>query len=154
MAPVPDTIEPIRGWRAWSVPEDVPQLYGQPFQLRSAGGFVWPSYAPAIAECGTCAEIPGLKCRCGLYSANSLDHLFSMGYHNYGGGIYSIVGELACWGRVVECPTGWRAEKAYPVKFYVPYEAWRYIKPLDHSYGVPIELKNILRGDRYGYRKA
>lgn len=148
---VPDLTDAVEGWRAWGVPRTMPR-YGVPPKLYSVtyGNYYW---APRKAMVATCSyrcdaeDVPGEQCSCGFYSAKTLEHLMSMGYHQYdaeANGYYHVVGQVANWGKVIEGSQGWRAQKAYPKKLYVPFEAWPLAKPLSKAYGVPVELKNVL----------
>jgi hypothetical protein len=92
--------------------------------------------------------VPVENCGCGFYSAKSLEHLFSMHYRYYdveANGVFVIVGKVANWGKVIEGDLGWRAQKAYPLEFLVPFEAWKFAKKLKEAYGVPVRLKNFLK---------
>jgi len=55
------------------------------------------------------ADLPSLKCTCGLYAAKNIEHIEKCGYGKFG-----VRGEVYLWGRVVEHERGWRAEFAYP----------------------------------------
>ncbi len=57
---------------------------------------------------------------------------------------WPVIGEVALWGRVVECTGGWRASLAYPKRLYVAVmgdrrarSAPRVAKHLER-YGVPV----------------
>lgn len=150
----PDVIGTVEGWRAWRVLREPPP-YGTAPRLESASyNYYWAPRVKARAECSSCADadptspthVPGAHCTCGFYSAKSLDHLRSMGYHSYDpeSGMVCVVGQLANWGKVIEGSQGWRAEFAYPAVVYVPFEAWRLAKPLAKAYGVPVKLLNLL----------
>ena len=70
-----------------------------------------------------------------------------MSYHAYDaehGGLFHVVGSVKLWGKIVEGSQGWRAQKAYPERLWVPYEAWHLAPSLRDLYGVPVELKNFL----------
>jgi hypothetical protein len=56
-----------------------------------------------------------------------------------------VLGQVANWGKVIEGTQGWRAELAYPVKLWVPFEAWKIAQALEAGYGVPVGLKNYLK---------
>lgn len=147
---VPDVIGAVEGWRAWGVPVSTPfgatpRLYSVTFKE-----YFW---VPRRVSEATCPKkdhpsgVPDPGCTCGFYSAKTLDHLMSMRYHAYDAerkGMFHVVGKLANWGKVVEATAGWRSQFAYPVKLYVPFEAWRLAKPLSETYGVPVELANVL----------
>ena len=143
----PDLIGTVEGWRAWNV-NPTPPPFGNPPKLFSATwDYYWSPRIKARADChkrGGQDHVPGEGCTCGFYSAKTLTHLRSMGYHVYDEGSMTVVGRLANWGKVIEGNQGWRSEFAYPVKLYVPFEGWRLAKPLSKAYGVPVELLNLL----------
>ena len=146
---VPDLMGTVEGWRAWGVPAELPD-YGVPPKLYSVSHvrYFWVPRRVSLAECRTCGpDVPGDHCACGFYSAKTLAHLMSMGYHRYdaeASGMFHVVGRVANWGKVKDATQGWRAAKSYPVHLYVPFEAWRLSKPLEEAYGVPVSLKNTL----------
>jgi rhodanese-related sulfurtransferase len=155
----PDVVGTVEGWRAWRVKLEAPR-FGTVPKLQSASyNYWWTPRVKARAECRKCRNpdpvahdhVPGTHCTCGFYSAKTLDHLRSMGYHAYdeNGGYTSVVGQLANWGRVIEGSQGWRAEFAYPAVMFVPFEAWRLRKPLMRAYGVPVKLLNLLDDSKY-----
>jgi hypothetical protein len=147
----PDLAQAVEGWRAWATDLEPPP-YGVTPKLHSATwDYVWTPRVKARAHCGKGCEdsefgLPGETCSCGFYSAKTLEHLRSMGYSRYNenSGTITVVGQLACWGKVIEGSQGWRSEFAYPVKLYVPYEAHRLAKPLREGYGVPVKMLNLL----------
>lgn len=151
---IPDLAEAVEGWRAWGVPVE-PPLYGQLPKLYSVSHieYFWVPQREMIAECtkeNPCPvdDLPGEKCGCGFYSAKTLEHLMSMGYHQYDAemrGMFHVVGRVANWGKVIPATQGWRAQKSYPVELFVPFEAHRLVKGLKEAYRVPVRLKNILR---------
>jgi hypothetical protein len=146
----PDILGTVEGWRAWGVPKELP-AFGVAPKLYSVthARFFWSPRKAALADCRHCGDdVPGEHCSCGFYSAKSYEHLMSMGYHHYdaeNGGYFHVVGKVANWGKVIEASQGWRAAKSYPVHLYVPYEAWHLAGPLRDAYGVPVNLKNILK---------
>ena len=147
---VPDLNEAVEGWRAWNIDRELPK-FGVPPKLRSAtfGGYYWTPKRAALAECEYGCEkieIPGETCGCGFYSAKTLEHLMSMGYPTYDteGDSICVIGQIACWGKVIEGSQGWRSSKAYPIRLWVPYEAAHLAKPLRESYGCKVGLKNFI----------
>jgi hypothetical protein len=150
----PDVIGTVEGWRAWRVNLEPPRFGTVPKLLSATYNYWWTPRVKARAECAKCTDpdpksdrhVPGTHCTCGFYSAKSLTHLRSMGYHSYSQGSQhtSVVGQLANWGRVIEGSQGWRAEFAYPAVMFIPFEAWRLRKPLMRAYGVPVKLLNLL----------
>lgn len=151
----PDLIGTVEGWRAWGVPVKLPR-YGTSVKLYSVTyrEYFWKPRQTMEAKCqGNPLEcikggrVPGESCSCGFYSAKTLHHLMSMNYHLYDAeekGYFHVVGQVANWGKVIEGTQGWRAQKSYPVKLFLPFEASHLAKPLADSYGVPVSLKNIL----------
>lgn len=144
----PDLLGTCEGWRAWTVDREPPPFETAPKLFSATYHYYWTPRVKARAECalGHDDHVPGEMCVCGFYAAKTLDHLRSMGYSTYNeeGDTVSVVGQLALWGKVIEGTQGWRGEFAYPVKLYVPFEAYRLAKPLKKAYGVPVELLNLL----------
>jgi hypothetical protein len=141
---VPGTVE---GWRAWKIDLEPPP-FGLPPKIYSA---VWDYYwTPRKVSRAVCSKndghIPGEHCTCGFYSAKTLQQLKGMSYSMYDAstGQVRVIGRVANWGKVVEGSQGWRAEKAYPIQFFLPFEAHRLATPLTEAYGVPVKLMNIL----------
>jgi hypothetical protein len=177
---VPDSIEPVSGWRAWNLrmpsgyeipgmrkpwwadePEDGPIL----LESVTHNDTVWLPREEVVAKCSRGGRgrarvgkpltgrpsteshpVPSEDCTCGLYAARTLDHLLGMRYPQYDPdlGQYTVIGEVALWGGVVEGTQGWRAERAYPTVLYLPFLGWKYAKRLNDTYGVPVRLKNWL----------
>jgi hypothetical protein len=147
----------VEGWRAWNVPRELKPL--QPPRLRSATwDYEWVPFQRARASCDRCTSrdpsdtncTPGESCSCGFYTAKTLPHLRSMGYSSYveeGGDWVTIVGRVALWGKVIEGSQGWRAEFAYPIALYCPFECWKIARPFEQEYGVPVKLLNLLDPD-------
>jgi hypothetical protein len=140
------------GWRAWRVDRELPK-YGLPPKLYSASfPYHWRPKQKAEADCPGCGQpdgvgVPGEHCSCGFYSAKSLKHLLSMGYHQYtaDGPSFTVVGKIGCWGKIVEGTQGWRAQYAYPIELLVPYEAgFDFAKRLRDTYGCKVRLMNFL----------
>lgn len=154
---VPDAVGVCYGWRSWKVMHQglTPLLHAV-----TKSAHHWTPGAPMVATCELHGddpdhEVPEETCGCGLYSAKSLEHLYTMSYHEYGGGPdrptggardtgFTVVGRVSLWGKVIEGTQGWRAEAGYPDTLYLPYEAWRLREPLQRFYRVPVYLKNIL----------
>jgi hypothetical protein len=115
-ASAPDLIEPVAGWRLWSV-------------LRRRDGLclssvardaLWPAGQGLEARCRLHGHAaPQAGCACGIHALRRPGELFRCL-----GGLVSpptpyVVGRVALWGRVVECERGWRAEWAYPLSLAV-----------------------------------
>lgn len=168
---VPDSIEPVSGWRAWKLrvtPEDVhtdpasgdslvhrlleaermKTERKQPMLLKSVShSTVWHPRQEVVATCSKGDhDVPRESCTCGLYAARTLAHLMTMTYPKYNAdtGQFTVIGEVAMWGGLVEGTQGWRGERAYPTALYLPFEAWQYGAELADTYGVPVKLKRWL----------
>jgi len=147
----PDLSQAVEGWRAWQVPAKLPR-FGVPPKLWSVSHrYYWVPRQESVAECGRCKDMPGESHTCGFYSAKHLEHLQSMGYHQYDSertGVFIVIGQVANWGKVIEGSQGWRSQKSYPVRLWVPFEAHHLAVPLSEAYGVPVGLKNFLKPAR------
>jgi len=118
---VPDYISPVVGFRVWQ---------WDAAGLRSLNGEKWFPHLPLSAVCraDACgsisglskathnpAELPHFGCTCGVYAANTIEHLRQCGYKRFG-----VHGEVYLWGKVVEHERGWRAQFAYPKTLFLP----------------------------------
>jgi hypothetical protein len=108
---VPDSIEPMRGWRAWALARSAD---GRP-ELRPIiyAGERWPAGEPARAECPPHASsghhAPEADCSCGLYAVDGLDRLPAVT-----GRDVTVIGSVSMWGTLIEHESGLRAQFAYP----------------------------------------
>jgi len=112
-------VEPIIGWRRWSV-----EMFGN--ELRSNNGVRWTPYEKLTAEC---KKIPsffepttgckGVHCTCGIYAYKTPEEakFGENAPRNLGTGSTDCWGEVYLWGRVIEHEKGWRAQYAYPKSF-------------------------------------
>jgi hypothetical protein len=145
------------GWRAWRVKKELP-AYGLAPRLMSATyGYDWAPKRKAEADCQICADpdmggegVPGVECSCGFYSAKSLRHLMQMGYHLYTdideAKEFKIIGQVACWGKVVEGTQGWRSQYAYPTYLILPFEMGvEFGTRIRESFGCKVRLMNFLK---------
>ena len=132
-------------WRAWKIDRTLPSS-GEPV-LRGTGPerYIWLPKRAAVARCryGCGLDIPGESCSCGLYAATELSHLLAMGYPSYDDDDLCLIGQAACWGKVVEGSHGLRCARAYPTFLWVPHEASNLAKPLRDTYGCKVALKNL-----------
>jgi hypothetical protein len=143
----PDVVGVAEGWRAWDVNREPPPYGTAPKMYSATHSYYWAPRVKARAICLKAPDhVPGERCHCGFYSAKDLKHLRQMGYSLYdeNSDKVTIVGQLANWGKVIEGSQGWRSEYAYPMKLYIPFEAWRLARPLMRAYGVKAELLNLL----------
>ena len=105
----PLAIEPVIGWRTWSIEWNGDGVYlASPMQV-----YDWQPMQPNRARCRSHfgRQLPNLGCGCGFYAVSHLQRLpvavasgFSIG----------AVGSVAMWGRVVEHTAGYRGQLAYP----------------------------------------
>jgi hypothetical protein len=104
----------IVGWRAWRVVET-------PRGLRLASVLyddVWEPGREAVARCAH-HDAPAAGCMCGFHAAK--DRELALPYlvgRNDRGTVDRVLGLVALYGRVIEHEDGWRAEKAYPLRFW------------------------------------
>lgn len=108
--------------------------------LQSRNGYIWKPYEPLIAECtkrGVQHDPPVWECECGIYAYDRPDH----SHLKAQGGIW---GEIALYGDVLRCESGYRAEMAYPLSLFMTdpgTKAVRRLKDrLEKTYGVPVFL--------------
>ena len=141
------------GWRAWAVDRELPK-YGLPPKLESVThSYAWLPKRKSEAECARASShdgVPGEDCGCGFYSAKNLRHLMNMGYHQYtdidASKSFKVVGQIACWGKVIEATQGWRSQYAYPVYLMVPFEMGvEFGRALKDAYGCKVRLLNFLK---------
>lgn len=163
-----EQIGEVLGWRAWYI-HDRPE--GARLQsLYYTGAIedaVWEPGAVEVAHC--CVreghlspasveaatwpgampfemQVPVESCTCGFYAAASKEQLLDLGYPRYDqdGGAAKCIGQVAMAGKVIPGTQGWRAQKMWPHKLYLPYEFWGFKKGLESAYQVPVELARTL----------
>lgn len=103
---IPDLLEPIIGYRAWTV-----DATGK---LLSANSTEWEPRQVHHAECkksggGADHRAPDLRCTCGMYAAKEPEDM------QFSKGSMFVWGRSALWGRVIIHAKGYRAEYCYPV---------------------------------------
>lgn len=119
-AKAPDQIEPIYGWRAWTAKPDG-TLYATNQET------TWLPGHPTVAYCRVHADLftegldphtaPDQHCSCGLYAGKHVSQIM------YAAGKPFVWGEVALWGKVILCSSGYRAQFGYParnLKLYDP----------------------------------
>ena len=151
----PDYCEPILGWRAWHAVERHDDVYLVSLFHRVR----WPWLEPLVGSCHAWCPLwrrkrrrhssPDVDCECGIHAASlqtastyvttTPDRI--QWPHTTA---WPVIGEVALWGRVVECTAGWRGSLAYPKRLYVAVTgdrrartAPRVAKHLER-YGVPV----------------
>jgi hypothetical protein len=104
----PLAIDPVVGWRAWSVME-----HGGSYRLASLTRRAeWPPGEPFTAACDRHTEaVPSERCTCGVYAATDPRDLARLG--RIAG---AAVGEVSLWGSVVQHSRGVRGGRAYPAR--------------------------------------
>ena len=142
---IPDSIEPVVGYRAWLLVPSTLRLYSISHKV------LWEPGVEMVATCNRHDEPPVDSCSCGLYAAMDFNHLFEMGYTKKSGvfavqpGQIAIAGEIAMWGGVIPGTQGWRAQFGYPQRFLIPYSYWKLAQPIANEYSVPYRLFNLER---------
>ncbi len=133
MSTTPDRIEPVVGWRLWSlVPVESARATTRAWGLCSPFAPVeWQPRTPMRAVCSNCSGSPSRDCGCGLYALwtgpfvedvpaiRGSGRSFSPPFAS--GALVSrcVAGRVAGWGRVIEHTKGWRAGFAYPLSLAV-----------------------------------
>lgn len=142
---VPDVVGEIVGWRAWQVVGTMrlPRLMSvNAAHTVGHDDAIWPTRRWITARCprGCVEEIPNEMCTCGLYAAASREQLIQLRYGAYGANAVHAIGQVGFAGKVIPGSQGWRAERGRIISLIVPYEHWRYAKPLGEAYRVPVEV--------------
>jgi hypothetical protein len=104
----PLAIDPVVGWRAWSVVE-----HDGSYRLASLTRRAeWPPGEPFTAACDRHTEaVPSERCTCGVYAATDPRDLARLG--RIAG---AAVGEVSLWASVVQHSRGMRGGRAYPAR--------------------------------------
>ena len=122
-----ESIEPVVGWRAWTVTET-----GEGLRLGSVlHDLTWSTGQPLVAACRRDEDpfaepvgphpVPGTACSCGFHAArDAVDALSYARGRDEPGTVCRVLGEVALWGHVVVTEAGWRASHAYPARLYAP----------------------------------
>ena len=132
--PMPERIEPITAWRAWKAFND------NGWKLKAIGSTgTWEPKKAMEAVCNKNKQdhpAPGYGCECGIWSFNTLEDLVPVlaGYSEI-----KIIGQVAIWGRVIECEKGFRSSHAYPTELWILSEE-KSLEQLGYTYGVPVRI--------------
>lgn len=155
-ATTPDAIEPIKGYRIWSLDSstlDLKPLFRRVAGLWLAGGtattagcFITPGERRQLT--GLDREppeeghpVPHESCTCGFWAMHQRESL-GMYTHtlapfdNYG--LSFVTGEVEGWGRVVVGTKGWRSQYARPTCLYSTDENEYLLERVADKYAVPI----------------
>jgi hypothetical protein len=168
MSAAPDFAQPISGWRVWLVAE----IEGKARLVSVFYHVSWPVGRELVGECLSREPLlprllrrgepeghasPGERCACGIYAARELSAALGyLGIHGVHGTcevegwpvVHRILGRVLLWGRLVECEGGWRGQRAYPERLFVPERYWSgaAVERLDElalslaDYAIPIEI--------------
>jgi hypothetical protein len=132
----PDYLEPVVGWRVWSLQE----VGGRVRLASHISPSVWEPGRELVAECEvrrraplapwhtrpTGHAAPAERCTCGVHGVSRVGLLAT--YLPVANRPYSwmrpvvrqAIGRVALWGEVVEGARGWRAACAYPAELWLP----------------------------------
>ena len=133
--------EPIVGYRDFKV---VQGQHG--YSLQSRNGAIWPHRRKMVGLCNgnpfVDHNVPEPTCQCGIYAYDKPDDPAMRGSNA------TVWGEIAMWGEVLVCETGYRAEFAYPTALFLrkpfspnnkPTRALEALRDeLEDNYGVPV----------------
>jgi hypothetical protein len=142
---VPDSIQPVVGWRAWiaEVVTPSPANTSTVFLRSIAFESKWSPGTALHAACqdpyNQCERSPGRRCRCGIYALHSAKWVLeAVGRKRRP----LVLGRVLLWGSVVPGARGWRAEYAYPKDLFVVEDRARNPELLEglQAYGVPVQL--------------
>jgi hypothetical protein len=147
----PDVAGEIAGYRAWYLRArwqlDPPTLYSINGGRDWGEGQPWPHGAWMVADCRHADpddDAPHERHRgCGIHAARDREHLVDLGY-NEGDGLV-VIGEVALSGKVIPGELGWRAQRARPLRLWLPYDRWQLVRRLSAAYRVPVGLTNPLK---------
>jgi hypothetical protein len=130
MMDVSDTyIFPIFGYRGWVLRDGKLSSYAvdnfwipKKANVAQCGGYerakFWGRhnilYGPRLIPHANCAA-PVAECGCGFYAFKTLPFLVEWLEHRE---LDIVIGEVYLWGKIVDCEYGYRAQYAYPKRFY------------------------------------
>jgi len=155
----PDYLEPVHGWRLWSVVDAGGRSRLQSLVWGSVG---WPG-RELVATCEASPRdslrpwrrrmpghaAPESRCTCGVHAMERVRHLGT--YVPPAASrlvVQRAVGRVALWGSVIEGSRGWRAARAYPAEIWIPHADLRRqpVAELEDiavelaDYGVPVHI--------------
>ena len=154
----PDYAEPLLGWRVWRVARQ-----GRELRLVSAlHDEMWAPHDELDASCHRQDDplrargepppplhsAPARGCGCGIHAtrapAEAARYLLG---RDDAPVVHRVIGQVALWGTVVEGSAGWRAQRGYPARLWIPIRradsqpvAAEEVAAALVSYGVPVEL--------------
>jgi hypothetical protein len=156
----PDYIEPVVGWRIWTVAKrDGVARLSSPMYFEP-----WEPQAEFAAECNLRRRdpwrpwrvyrsnhlAPDDHCNCGVYGMREPDELAGFFQWTVAGPRvhYHVFGRVSLWGEVIEGTEGWRASRAYPAELWLPQMDYHVARGLGMDaardgladYGVPLHV--------------
>jgi hypothetical protein len=157
----PDGIEPVIGWRNWTV--NIHQirtrrLARSDLKLRSFNGEAWFPQRPFQAACMSWnrrtsrshGDAPQSSCSCGVYAFKEIDSLLpwwfltAPGFLPFMGPLenpadsMAVFGEVSLWGKIIVHEEGYRAQYAYPRRLWVDEGAAETLVQALPAYRVPV----------------
>ena len=146
----PDYVEPVHGWRLWSV---VPTGGRSRLQSLVCPSVWWPG-RELVASCEASPRdslrpwrrhppghtAPEPHCTCGVHAMARVRHLGT--YVPPAASrlvVQRAVGRVALWGDVVEGSRGWRAARGYPAELWLPHADLR-CQTVAELEGIALEL--------------
>jgi hypothetical protein len=121
--------EPIVAWRAWRVvqcaggfergPEGFVALKPGLRLQAWVNPYVWPTGAPAVANCTHGGPSLRSTCSCGIHAHKTREECLKQLANELQPGVFAAYGRVNLWGKWVEGEKGWRAEYAYPYDIYL-----------------------------------
>jgi len=135
--------EVITGWRAWQIVDFERRGNASETRIQALGThIVWEPYQPGVAVCTTSGahEAPWPDCRCGFWAFKDREYVERTLFDSYGGEKGKVIGQVALWGRVLECTLGYRGEYAYPQTFQFIEVDNKVAVGISELYGVPYSI--------------
>jgi hypothetical protein len=134
--------DPVTGYRDFDI-----KVVGDRIRLGSRNQAMWPPREAMRALCQDRPfadhDVPNEDCTCGIYAYDTPEVAM-----DHGGG--QIWGEIAMWGDVLICETGYRSEFAYPTALFVPDMRTKTVNwmrdTLERTYGCPVFLVDARQG--------
>jgi hypothetical protein len=135
----PDYARPFVGWKGLIAHPDG-SLWSPSFPTQ------WPAGEPLVAE-----NYETGKTGAGIYFLKTLEALLEHGYNWQEGDTEDVwvIAEVSLWGRVTVGAIGYKAERAYPKKIYVPGTRLRVGRLAADRYGCDLGLIDRFTGRRY-----
>ena len=134
------------GWRAWKIVDFERRGGVSESRLQALGTSpIWEPYQPNVAMCTTQGthEAPWPTCRCGFWAFHKRESVEQSLFRDYGGEKGKVLGQVALWGRVLECTMGYRGEYAYPQTLQFVEVDKKTAAAVAELYGVPYSIVKV-----------